>query len=86
MLATIHLIAGNFVVCLRVRIKWLKIPEGFSSMGMLIFTRSFRRVVEASSEETSLKEIKLEMQNLRSFICMCSFPLPLAWKTSQNCY
>lgn len=86
MLATINSIAGNVVVCLRARIKWLKISEGFSSRGMLIFTISFRRLVEASSEETSLKEIKLEMQNLRSFICTCSFPLPLAWKTSQNCY
>lgn len=52
----------------RVGIEWLEIPAGFSVRGMLVFSRSFGRVVEASSEENSLRVIKLEMQNPRSLI------------------
>lgn len=52
----------------RVGIEWLEIPAGFSVRGMLVFSRSFGRVVEASSGENSLRVIKLEMQNPRSLI------------------
>lgn len=65
-------------MCVRVGFKWLEIPEVFSAMGILVFSRSFGRVVEASSEETSLREIKSEMQKPGSLICTCSFPLSLA--------
>lgn len=55
-------------MCVRVGIKWLEISEGFSVMGMVVFTRCFERLVEESSEETSLRGIKLEVQDAGSLI------------------